>query len=460
METKNFIKNKIFKPTPAKTIILGFMGIILIGTLLLCLPISHVSGEWYSFVDSLFTSTSAVCVTGLTVIDVAKELTLFGQIVVLLLIQLGGLGFVSLACLIFMLLGKKINYSTRMSLQESLNTETTQGLVKMVRKIIIVVFSVEFVGFLCLAPSLINFTGNFWSGCFKALFLSVSALCNAGFDPLGNATAEFSNLAYFANNPFVLIPIMLLIITGGIGFVVLFDIFNFKRETKKLQFHTKVVLIVTTILILGGALLFAIFEWNNPNTIGNMSVFNKILNCFFQSITPRTAGFATFDQGALTSISVFITNFLMIVGGSPMGIAGGIKTTTLFVLVIILFKQSMNDGSYNFRKTKIKNKTINKSIKLLLTVALLILAGTLLISLFEYGNFITVEQIVFECISAISTVGLTLGITPILSIGSKIVLTLLMFIGRIGMLTIPFAFSANNHIENEIEFADSKIIVG
>lgn len=460
METKNFIKNKIFKPSPSKTIILVFMGIILIGTLLLCLPISHINGEWYSFVDSLFTSTSAVCVTGLTVVDIAKEFTLFGQIVVLLLIQLGGLGFITLTCMIFLLLGKKINYSTRMSIQESLKTETTQGLVKMVRKIIFVIFGVEFVGFLILCPSLIEFTGNFWSGCFKALFLSISAFCNTGFDPLGFKTPEFSNIAHFATAPFVLIPIMLLIVLGGIGFVVLFDIFNFKRETKKLQFHTKIVLIVTAILIFGGALLFAIFEWNNPLTIGNMNVFDKILNCFFQSITPRTAGFATIDQAGLTSTSVFITNFLMIVGGSPMGIAGGIKTTTLFVLVVILLKQPMNDGSYNFRKTNIKSKIITKSIRLLLTVFSLILIGTISISLFEIGNSVDVNQIVFECISAISTVGLTLGITPTLTIGSKLILTLLMFIGRVGMLTIPLAFSSSNHIENEIEFADSKIIVG
>lgn len=460
METRNKLTNKIFKLTPAKTIVLGFLGIILIGTLLLCLPISHTNKRWFGFVDSFFTSTSAVCVTGLSVIDIAKQLTLFGQIVILILIQIGGIGFVTLACLIFMLLGKKINYSTRMSLQESLNTETTQGLVKMVKKIILVVFSVEFIGFLCLAPSMINFTGNFASGCFKALFLSISAFCNAGFDPLGDSTMEFSNLAHFANNSFVLIPVMLLIVLGGIGFVVIFDLFNFKRETKKIQFHTKVVLIITSILILGGALLFAIFEWNNPNTIGNMTTFNKIINCFFQSITPRTAGFATFDQGSLTSASVYITNFLMIIGGSPMGIAGGIKTTTFLVLIIILFKQPLNDGSYNFKKLKFKNKTIFKTIRLLLSVITLISIGSLLISLFEIGKTITFTQILFETISAVSTVGLTLGITPILTIGSKLVLTLLMFVGRVGMLTIPLAFSTKNNIENEIEFADSKIIVG
>ena len=256
MKTKEIFKHKVFKLTPVKTIVLGFMAIILIGAFLLCLPISHQNGQWSNFVDALFTSTSAVCVTGLAVFDVAKTLTLFGQIVVLFLIQIGGLGFVSLTCLMFMLLGKKINYSTRMTLQESLNKDTTQGVVKMVKKIIITMFAVEFVGFVCLAPSMIIFTGNFFSGCFKALFLSIAAFCNAGFDPLGSATPELSNLMFFNTNAFVLIPVMLLIVTGGFGFVALFDLFNFKRNGQKLSLHTKIVLIVTHILIFVGALLY------------------------------------------------------------------------------------------------------------------------------------------------------------------------------------------------------------
>ncbi|MBR2468462.1 MAG: Trk family potassium uptake protein [Clostridia bacterium] len=460
MENNNTIKNKTLKFTPAKTIILGFVGIILIGTALLCLPISHQNRQWFSFVDSLFTSTSAVCVTGLTVIDVAKNFSLFGQIIVLLLIQVGGLGFVSITCLMFMILGKKINYSTRMSLQESLNKDNAQGVVKMVRKIIITIFCIEFVGFLILAPSLIQFTGNFWSGCFKALFLSVSAFCNAGFDPLGSTTAEFSNLMHFANNPFVLIPIMLLVILGGIGFVVLFDIFNFKKENKKLQLHTKIVLAMTTILILGGTILFAIFEWNNPNTIGNMTVFDKITNSFFQAITPRTAGFATIDQSCLTSTSLFITQMLMIIGGSPMGIAGGIKTTTIFILLLFLFKKPLDDGSINYKYNNISKKLINKAIKLLLAITTLIILGSMLIAVFEINKGVTFGAITFECISAISTVGLSLNLTPLLSVASKFVLITLMFVGRVGMLTVPLIFKSNNNIENEIKYADSKIIVG
>lgn len=460
MKTRNFFKNKLFKLTPAKTIVFGFIGIILIGAFLLCLPISHVNRQWYSFVDSLFTSTSAVCVTGLSVIDIAKHFSLFGQIIVMFLIQIGGLGFVSLTCLVFMLLGKKINYAARMTLQESLNKDNTQGVVKMVKKIIITIFSIEFVGFLLLTPSMVAFTGNFWKGCFNALFLSISAFCNAGFDPLGLKTPELSSLISLNNNAFVLIPIMLLIVSGGIGFIVLFDIFNFKRKGQKLAFQTKVVLIVTNILIVGGALLYAVFEWNNPNTIGEMNVFYKILNCFFQSITPRTAGFAAINQAGLTGTSIALTNILMIIGGSPMSIAGGIKTTTLFVLLVMLFKQTLNDGSINVNHKNISSKTINKAIKLLLSAILLLGVSCLLISLFEFDGVFTFNEILFECISAISTSGLSLGITPILSIPSKFVLIILMFIGRVGMLTVPLVFKQNNSTENVIEYVDSKIIVG
>lgn len=460
MKLKEFFKSKIFKFTPVKTIVLGFMAIILIGAFLLCLPFSHMNRQWFNFVDALFTSTSAVCVTGLSVFDVAKTLSLFGQIVVMFLIQIGGLGFVSLTCLMFMLLGKKINYSTRMTLQESLNKDTTQGVVKMVKKIIITIFAVELIGCVCLAPSMIMFTGNFFSGCFKALFLSISAFCNAGFDPLGVATPEFSNLLHFNTNAFVLIPVMLLIVTGGFGFVALFDLFNFKRKGQKLAFHTKIVLIVTNILIFGGALLYAIFEWNNPNTIGNLPWFYKILNCFFQSITTRTAGFATINLAELSTSSVALTNFLMLIGGSPMSVAGGIKTTTLFVLIIMLFKQSQSDGSINYKQKKISDKIINKSIKLLLSAIALIATSTLLITLFELGTTFTFEQILFESVSAISTSGLSLGITPLLTIASKLVLITLMFVGRVGMLTVPLLFKQTHTVENEIEYADSKLIVG
>lgn len=447
---------KIFAFTPATTIIFGFLAIILIGTFFLCLPISNTNGQWFSFVDSLFTSTSAVCVTGLACVDVAMEFTLFGQIVVLMLIQVGGLGFVTITSLIFMLLRKKINYSTRLTIQESFNKDNTQGVVKMVKCIVLVTFGVELLGCLVLLPSMVKFAGSFWNGLFKALFLSVSAFCNAGIDPLGTTTPAFSSLQFFQSNAFVLIPVMLLIVVGGIGFIVLFDIFGRKKENKKLSMHSKVVLIVTFLLITLGALMFGICEWNNPQTIGNLSVGGKIMNCLFQSITPRTAGFSTFDQAGLTSVSAHLTNFLMVVGGSPTSIAGGIKTTTLFILILLLIKPINKTGNITIMQKNISTKIINKTIKLLLMYVSIVAVSALSLYFIEGMNF---NDIIFECISALSTVGLSRGLTPLLCAGSKLIVTLLMFVGRVGMLTLPLAFK-HGGIADDIQYADSKIVVG
>ena len=208
-----------FKMSPAKYILLSFALLIFIGAFLLCLPISNVNGEWRSFIDALFSSTTSVCVTGLMTIDIATEFTLFGEFIVLLLIQMGGLGFVTCASLLYMMIGKKINYQTRMTLQESLNADDNAGVIKMVRHIFLITAICEFAGFLMLLPSMIKFSGNFWSGTFKALFLAISAFCNAGIDPLGPVTADFSNIASFATNASVLIPLMILIVLGGLGFI-------------------------------------------------------------------------------------------------------------------------------------------------------------------------------------------------------------------------------------------------
>ena len=444
--------------TPSKYILISFAAIILTGAFLLCLPFSNVDGNWLPFIDGLFTSTSAVCVTGLGVFDVAVKFTLFGQIVVLLLIQVGGLGFVTLASFLFLLVGKKINYSTRMALQESLNQENNQGIVKTMQKVLIITFLCEFIGFLMLAPSMISFAGDFGSGVFKALFLAVSAFCNAGFDPFGTLTPEFSNLMPMANNALVLIPTMLLIVFGGIGFIVILDVCRKHRNQKKMMLHTRVVLWMTGILIFLGAGLFMILEWNNPNTIGNMCVGDKILNAFFQSVTTRSAGFTTIDQSALSPVSHIISGFLMFVGGSPVSIAGGIKTTTLFVLLLMLFKNTDNNGNIIYKSKKIKNSLLSKAVRITLIAVMLVVISTISIHLFEGGKF-TIGAILYETISSVCTVGLSFGITPLFSVPSKLILVLLMYTGRIGMLTIPLAFKTKDNIA-EIEYVEAKITVG
>ena len=444
------------KFNPAIQIVLGFLGVILIGTFLLSLPVSNNSGQWFNVVDSFFTSTSAVCVTGLTVVDVAMQFTLFGQIVLLLLIQIGGLGFVTLTTLVFLILGKKITFESRLTIKESLNQEGVQGVVKFVKKTIIFVFVAEFIGFLLLLPSFVNLYG--WGqGIFKSLFIAISAFCNAGFDNLGSGLVAFEGLSAFAQNVLVLLPIILLIVVGGIGFLVLFDLPNLFKQ-KRLAFHTKVVLCVTSILIFGAALLFAIFEWNNINTIGDMSFGNKILNCIFLSVSPRTAGFCTINISNLNPASLVLTQILMFIGGSPASTAGGLKTTTIFVLIIVLFKIANQKGDIVFRSKKISQKSINKAYKLLFLMVGLVLISTITMCAIEGINF---DVALFESISAIATVGLSLSLTPILGTISKIVLCILMFAGRVGALTITLAISGKDgSIVQEIEYPDSKIVVG
>ena len=448
----------IFKMSPAKYILLSFASLIFLGAFLLCLPISNVNGEWRSFIDALFSSTTSVCVTGLMTIDIATEFTLFGEFIVLLLIQIGGLGFVTSASLIYMMIGKKINYQTRMTLQESLNTEDNAGIVKMVRHIFVITAICEFFGFLMILPSMVKFSGNFWSGSFKALFLSISAFCNAGIDPLGTVTADFSNLSVFASNAFVLIPLMFLIIMGGIGFIVVVDVIFRPQKTKKLTLHTKVVLMMTAILIAFGAVVFMCAEWNNPKTFGNMSTFDKIVNSFFQSVTTRTAGFSTINQGDLTQISVLISSILMFIGGSPMSVAGGIKTTTFFVLLLMLFKNQDQNGNIIHDGKKITNKILTKAVRITLIAISLLLVGVAIIYICEGGVF-GIDSLIYEVVSAICTVGLSFGITPSLCAMSKLTLIVLMYVGRVGMLTIPLAFKSKE-TNSAIEYVNAKITVG
>ena len=447
---------------PSK-IALSFIGLILLGSFLLCTPIANTSGVWWNYLDALFTSTSAVCVTGLIVADTAVQFTLFGQIVLLFLIQIGGLGFISISALIILAAGKKLSYKNRVVLQESLNKEDNQGVVVFIKQIATIVFCVEGVGFILLLPSMIVEYGG--AGIFKALFLSVSAFCNAGFDVIGTTGTQFQSLAPFAKNVFVLLPIMFLVINGGVGYIVILECVNRARKGVKKQpfsIHTKIVLWVTTILIVLGAGLFALFEWNNSGTIGNMSVFEKIMNSIFQSVTPRTAGFATIDQAKLTSSSRLVTDILMFIGGSPSSVAGGVKTTSIFVLLLYAFRSSGEKGDIVIGKKSVSHKTIQKALRIVALAVILAIIGIVSILLVERNNpLATSGAVIFEVLSAISTVGVTLGLTPTLGIAAKLILMNLMFIGRVGSLTLTFAIKHKSRdAEGLIQYQDAKIIVG
>ena len=442
---------------PASKIAMSFVVVILVGAILLSLPIASNDGTWTSFFDTLFTSTSAVCVTGLIVTDTAIHFSLFGQIVILLLIQIGGIGFITITSLIFLIIGKKIKYTGRRTLQESLSQDTNQGVIKHVKRVLILVFGVETLGVLLLAPSFIDIYGV-GDGIYKSIFISISAFCNAGFDVLGVTGSEFASLAPLAENSLVLIPIMFLIFVGGLGYLVIFDVLgNLKRRT--MSVHSKIVLAMSTILIFGGAILYMILEWNNPNTLGKFGLWDKVVNAFFQSVTTRTAGFATFDQGAMRASSLLLTYVLMFIGGSPASTAGGVKTTTIFVLLTVIFRKANAKGDIVYRKKRVGNGVIRKSLRVVLLSIMLMLFSVLTICLVE-GDTFTPSQVTYEVISAISTVGLTMGITPMLHVVSKMIIILLMFVGRVGTATLTLAFVHKQEYRDIIEYPDSKIMVG
>jgi len=372
------------------------------------------------------------------------------------LIQIGGLGIVAVTSFLFLIMRKKINFTSRMALKESLNRDTIQGVVKFIKKVLLLTLIIESIGAISLLYSTIKFTGSFWKGLFSAIFMSISAFCNAGFDVFGCETSQFMSLSPFASSVLMQLPIMMLVIVGGIGFAVLIDGLRNIRSNQ----HVKIVLSVTGGLILGGALLFMLAEWNNSATIGNMSVGGKILNSFFQSVTTRTAGASTIDQSGLTNFGAIITMILMFVGGCPTSTAGGIKVTTLFVLLLVMFKKPLSDGHIVYRDRKISANIINKAVKIVLYSVTILLISTLIVSLIE-GDSISYLSIIFECVSAISTVGLSMGITPILLPISKIIIAMLMFVGRVGMTTIIVALTTRqNNIAEQVEYINTDIIVG
>lgn len=454
-------KKKLKILTPVRVIAMGFALIIFVGAFLLSLPIAHNDMQWFPFIDALFTSTSAVCVTGLIVVDTAAHFNLFGQMVILLLIQIGGLGVMTATTLLFLMMRKRITLKNRLMLQEALSEDRLQGIVKSIKLILILTFSIEIIGALVLMCSFIPAYGGY--GVWVSIFISISAFCNAGFDILGVVGGhQFGSLTGFAQNAFVCLPIMALIIIGGIGFMVLIDIGDrVLRKKKSLSAHSKMVLIITGILILFGWVAFMATEWNG--VLKDMSVGGKILAALFQSVTPRTAGFESVSQAALTPVSYMLTLILMFIGASPSSTGGGVKTTTLAVLMLTGIKTLQGERDVNLGKSKINPNLIKRAITIIMLAILIIMINTILILIFEGNNhnrYANVENILFEVTSAFSTVGLTMGITPKLCVGSKLILGLTMFIGRVGTLTIGFSIAKRKKINDKIEYTDAKILIG
>ena len=409
----------------------GFFIIILIGAVILNMGFSSAKGENISFLDALFTSTSSVCVTGLIVADTSTYWSDFGKFVIMILVQIGGLGFMTLATLGVLISGERLSYSEKLLIQDSLSSEKTSGILKFSKKIVLVSLFIEFVGAICLSIAFVPEFG-FVKGICYGIFHSVTAFCNAGFDIMGN----FSSLTAYFNNPIVNISIMLLIILGGLGFSTIFDI-NRKRSFKKFKLNTKIILITTAILIVIPTFLFFIFEMDNPKTLGTMNFGEKILASLFQVVSPRTAGYNTIDLSQMHDSTKFLTIILMFIGGAPASTAGGLKITT-FALIIIsvycLFKQKSEIEIFG-RTVPFKN--LNKALVSLVIGFTLVITGTMIILSYSDFDFLTV---LYEVTSAYATVGLTLGITTKLNAICKITLIILMFMGRVGSLTVLYSF--------------------
>ncbi|MHC0039527.1 TrkH family potassium uptake protein [Pseudoneobacillus sp. C159] len=425
-------KGKIYLDPP-KVLVLGFAVLILIGAFLLTLPIATVDGDGLSFLNALFTATSATCVTGLVVVDTGTTFTKFGQLTILSLIQIGGLGFMTFATFFFMLLGKKISLKERLVLQQSLNNLSIEGIVRLAKRIILFTILIEITGAIILS---IRFSFDMTLGIaiYYGFFHSISNFNNAGFDLIG----EFRSLTPYVDDPTVTLTVCALVTLGGIGFIVMNDLIDY-RETRRLSVHTKIVLATSFILTFGGAILVFLFEYGNPKTAQPLSFLGKILSALFQSVTSRTDGANTLNIANLTQPTLFLTIFLMFVGASPGSTGGGIKTTTFATLLGTVWSQIKGKDEVVLFRRSIVAETIYKALTVTISALFLVMVITMLLTITESGKDFL--MIFFEATSAFGTVGLSMGLTPELSPIGRMLIILTMFAGRLGPLTIAFAIA-------------------
>lgn len=434
---------------PARFIILTFLLIIIIGGLLLSLPISNKSGKFTNPINALFTATSATCVTGLVVVDTGTYYSLFGHIVILILIQIGGLSYMTIFTFLALLLGRKIPLLDRIILKESINFFSIGGIIKLARRILFIVLLFEGIGAVILATIFSKDYGII-KGSFFGLFHSISAFCNAGFDLIGN----FKSLTNYKGNILLNITFILLIITGGIGFGVISEIIDFPKS-KKLSVHAKLVLTVTIILISVGTILIFILERNNYTTLKFLSAKEKILVSIFQAVTPRTAGFSTINIGYLNLPTMLLIMLFMFIGASPGGTGGGIKTSTFAIIVMNIRNTIKGREGVTIFDRCLETTTIKKAYLILTASMFLIFLSTFLLSITEKFGLI---NIIFEVISAFGTVGLSTGITPDLSPLGKLIIMFTMFSGRVGILSILTMIIVKK--PQRIYLPEDKVMVG
>ena len=439
---------------PARVLVLGFLLMIAVGTAVLMLPVSAASGRAAPPLTALFTATSAVCVTGLVVEDTLTYWSTFGHAVILVLIQVGGIGFMTMTTLFSILLGRKITMRERMVISKSLNVDDLSGLIRLTRRVLLGTLVFEGAGALLLAAGMVRdygIAGGVWRGVFHA----VSAFCNAGFDLFGTQGGMYSLMRYAAS-PLILVTVMALIVIGGLGFVVWGDLITCPRR-RRLQLHTKLVLVTSAVLTVVGAALFLAEEWENSATMGSFPVWQKVLGAFFQSVTTRTAGFDALGQGGLTGPSQAVAMLLMFVGGSPGSTAGGLKTTTLAVLLLCALAVIRGKREVSVFRERVSRTLVINAVALLVLMAAAVFCGSFIIAA---GEDIAYSAALYETISAIGTVGLSTGITSSLGTLSRLTLIVLMFFGRVGVVTFGYAALSRGQGEVNIRYPQGRIMIG
>lgn len=433
------------EPRPEEWLVLGFLCVILLGALLLAMPLSMKKGSDINFFDSLFTATSAVCVTGLVAADTGTTFSLFGQVVLLVLIQVGGLGFMVFATRVIVILGRRISIKNRMLIRESMNGASLSNLGNLARLYLLLALGIEAAGAGLLAIRFIPMYG-LRRGLWFAVFHAVSAFCNAGFDLFGG----FSSLTGFAADPLVLLTVAALIVLGGMGFSVILEVLRNRQGYKTMTLHTRIVLTFTLALLLAGTAFYVLVERGRLD----------LLNAFFQSVTMRTAGFNSYDLSALTDGSKLFSSLLMMIGASPASTGGGMKTTTVALVLLLIFSVVKGDTEVNAGLRRIPVDTVRRGLAVVAMFLTMLLLGTLCLSILENGRF-SLADILFECASAMGTVGVSSIGTPNLSVASRAVLLPMMFLGRVGPLTLAVAIARKqSRVRPAAKYPEERIMIG
>ena len=449
-------ERKKFKLSTTQIIMLSFLAAIFAGSLLLSLPISAANGQAIPYIDALFTATTATCVTGLVTLPTVSTWSVFGQIIILILIQIGGLGIITIMSALMILFQKKMGIGDRLLLQDAFNLNSLSGIVRFVKKVMLGTFVVEGIGALLYMTVFVPEFGP--KGIWISVFTSISAFCNAGIDIIAD-----NSLCNYATDPIINFVTSLLVILGGIGYIVWWDVMRVaknpagRRHFRDLTLHSKIAITATLSLLLSGAVLIFFFEYNNPLTIKDLSLFDKVQVSLFQSVTTRTAGFATVPQQDLTNASSILCLLLMFIGGSPVGTAGGIKTVTIAVLVVSALATIRNQEEVSMFDRSISKQAINKAVAVTAMSFTIMFLSTLLLSAVTNADTL---DILFETVSATATVGLTRDLTPYLNSAGKVIIIGTMYLGRVGPISLALALNSKQKRNNMIKNPTEDISVG